>query len=278
MKLPFFDRGSRPIVPVLRLTGAIGRFGPIRSGMTLEQLAPTIERAFRRKGIAAVALEINSPGGSPVQSSLIARRIRDLADEKKVPVLAFVEDVAASGGYWLACAADEIIAHPSAIVGSIGVRSDGFGFVDLLKRLGIERRLHTAGERKAMLDPFLPEDPEDVARIKSIQKNLHDQFIAEVRSRRGEKLAADDAVLFNGDIWSGREAVSLGVVDATGDTRSVLRERYGEKVRLRPVAARRGMFRGRLFGGSAEIAPGADWAVHAAAALWEELLWARRGL
>ncbi|MEX2643557.1 MAG: S49 family peptidase [Acetobacterales bacterium] len=278
MHIPFLPRASRPLVTMVRLSGTIGRLGPIRNGLTLEQMAPVLERAIPRKGAVAVALVINSPGGSPVQSALIAGRVRALADERNLPVLAFVEDVAASGGYWLACAADEIHAHPSSIVGSIGVRSDGFGFVDLLKRLGVERRLHASGDRKVMLDPFLPEDPEDVARLEAIQRDVHDQFKTMVRERRGSRLKADEEVLFNGDIWTGREALTLGIVDGLGDARSVLRARYGERVRVRQVGARRSLFRQRWFRGGTADAGVADWGVRTAAALWEETLWARRGL
>jgi len=175
----------RPVVSVVRLAGVIGMAGPLRSGLTLHHVAPVLERAFQISRLAAVALVINSPGGSPVQSALIARRIRALADEKKVPVLAFVEDVAASGGYWLACAADEIYADENSIVGSIGVISAGFGFQDLIARHGIERRVHTAGERKVLLDPFQPEDPGDLERLKAIQVEIHESFKEMVRSRRG---------------------------------------------------------------------------------------------
>ena len=161
---------------MIRLSGVIGSLGPLRSGLTLSDLAPVIERAFKAPRLKTVALQVNSPGGSPVQSALIAKRIRDLAEEKKIPVVAFCEDAAASGGYWLACAADEIFADDSSILGSIGVISAGFGFPELLKRFGIERRVHTAGERKGMLDPFLDEDPKDVTRLKAIQKEMHDHL------------------------------------------------------------------------------------------------------
>ena len=184
-------------------------------------IARTLDRAFGMRNAAAVALAINSPGGSPAQSHLIFRRIRDLAEEKKRRVIAFVEDAAASGGYMIACAADEIIADPNSIVGSIGVVGGSFGFDKLIAKLGIERRLYTSGEHKAMLDPFLPENAEDVERLKKLQREIHDDFIALVKSRRGGKLAGDDS-LFSGEYWTGRRALDLGLVDAIGDLRSVL--------------------------------------------------------
>ena len=217
-----------PTVAVLRLQGVIGPSGgPLRGGLNLAGLAEAIERAFRLRRLAAVALQINSPGGSAVQSALIAGRIRQRAAERQVPVFAFCEDVAASGGYWLALAADEIHAHPAGIVGSIGVIAAGFGFQDLMQRWGVERRVHTAGERKSFLDPFRPERPEDVARLDALLAELHEEFRAAVRERRGARLAAAEAELFNGDFWSGRRAAALGLVDGLGDLRSVMRARYG---------------------------------------------------
>ncbi len=229
-KLPGFRGG--PVVGVIRLAGVIGQAGVGRKGLSLDTLAAPIDRAFGFKRLAAVALEINSPGGSPVQSDLIARRIRALADEKQVPVIAFCEDAAASGGYWLACAADEIYAMPGSIVGSIGVVSAGFGFVEAIEKLGVERRVHTAGKSKAILDPFRPEKDEDIAKLKRIQEDLHDQFIGWTKERRDGRLKDHDD-LFTGAFWTGREAKELGLVDGLGDRRSVLRERFGEKVRFR---------------------------------------------
>src|SRR5216684_4261333 len=194
-----------PIVPVVRLSGVIvagGRFGA--RGLSLDAVSSLLSKAFGVKGAKAVALAINSPGGSPVQSALIATRIRLLATEKNIPVIAFVEDVAASGGYWLACAADEIVADPASIVGSIGVISAGFGFQDFLARYGVERRVHTSGERKAMLDPFRPENPEDIARLKGLQGEIHDGFKDWVRQRRGTKLKGDEAMLFSGEFWTAK--------------------------------------------------------------------------
>lgn len=268
-----------PTVSVVRLTGIIGQTGALRPGLTMAALAPVLERAFDRKGQAAVALVVNSPGGSPVQSSLIAGRIRALAAEKKVPVLAFTEDVAASGGYWLACAADEIWVDESSILGSIGVISAGFGFQDFIARHGIERRLHTSGERKSMLDPFRPERSEDVERLKAIQAEIHDSFKALVRERRAGRLKADDGELFSGAFWTGRRAVDLGLADGIGDLRSTLRRRFGDKVRLRLIEGDRRWLRRRLGMGAAM---GGDWAGQAVAAalaaVEERALWGRFGL
>jgi signal peptide peptidase SppA len=195
----------------------------------------------------AVALLINSPGGSPVQSRQIYLRIRQLAEEKKLPVLVFVEDVAASGGYMIACAGDEIFCDPSSILGSIGVVGGSFGFQELIKKIGVERRLYTAGEHKAMLDPFLPEDREDVARLKAIQREIHAIFIALVRQSRGRRLKGSDDTLFSGEYWAGETSVSLGLADGIGDLRATLRARYGEKV-LTPVIAPASGLLGGLFG------------------------------
>jgi signal peptide peptidase SppA len=224
------------IVPVVRLSGLIGSVTPLRQGMTLAGVARILERAFSMRNAKAVALVINSPGGSPVQSRQIYLRIRQLAAEKKMPVLVFVEDVAASGGYMIACAGDEIFCDPSSILGSIGVVGGTFGLQELIRKIGVERRLYTAGEHKAMLDPFLPENPDDVARVKAIQREIHEIFIALVRESRGARLKAADDVLFTGEYWAGETCVSLGLVDAIGDLRSIVRARYGEKV-LTPVVA-----------------------------------------
>ena len=271
-----FRRG--PIVPVVSLNGVIvagSRFG--QRGLSMESTAAVLRRAFNTKGAKAVALSINSPGGSPVQSALIAARIRLLAAEKGLPVIAFVEDVAASGGYWLACAADEIVANPSSIVGSIGVISAGFGFQDLIARIGVERRMHTSGERKAMLDPFQPEKEEDVARLKSLQAEIHDDFKKWVRERRGAKLKGDDATIFSGEFWTGRRGLERGLIDGLGDLRSTLQARYGAKVRLPMIATRRSLFArfglgSRVSGRLDEIGPAT------VAAIEERLHWQRFGL
>jgi len=228
-------------VTVLRLEGVIaaGRGG----GRSLSDaaLAPLIESAFRKGKPKAVALAINSPGGSPAQSSMIGARIRRLADEKRIPVHAFVEDVAASGGYWLASAADRIHVDPNSIVGSIGVISASFGFQDLIARYGVERRVHTAGEDKSMLDPFRPERPEDVERLKSLQKIIHENFIDQVKTRRGDLLKGGD--LFTGEIWVGQAAIDVGLADAVGHLAPVMRAMYGDKIKFRVMSPRRPLFR-----------------------------------
>src|SRR3954462_7244545 len=230
-----------PVVPVVRLSGVIGAVTPLRPGMSLAGVARLLERAFASKNAKAVALVINSPGGSPVQSRQIYLRIRQLAAEKQLPVLVFVEDVAASGGYMIACAGDEIFCDPSSILGSIGVVGGSFGFQELIKKIGVERRLYTAGAHKAMLDPFLPEDPQDVARIKALQREIHATFIALVKQSRGTRLKGADDLLFSGEYWTGDTAVSLGLADSIGDLRSTLRARYGEKGQVRGIAPPTGL-------------------------------------
>jgi signal peptide peptidase SppA len=244
--MPARLRRGTAVVPVVRLSGLIGAVTPLRPGMTLAGIAKTLERAFTMKNAKAVALLINSPGGSPVQSRQIYLRIRQLAAEKNLPVLVFVEDVAASGGYMIACAGDEIFCDPSSILGSIGVVGGSFGFQDLIKKIGVERRLYTAGEHKAMLDPFLPENPEDVARIKALQREIHAIFIALVRQSRGVRLKGADDVLFTGEYWAGETSVSLGLADAIGDLRATLRARYGDKVLMPVVAPSTGLLSGLL--------------------------------
>jgi signal peptide peptidase SppA len=205
-----------------------------------------LDKAFATKNAKAVALVINSPGGSPVQSRQIYLRIRQLAAEKKLPVFVFVEDVAASGGYMIACAGDEIFVDPSSIVGSIGVVGGTFGFQELIKKIGVERRLYTAGEHKAMLDPFLPEDPDDVARLKSLQREIHAIFINLVKESRGTRLKGAEDVLFSGEYWAGEKSIALGLSDAIGDLRSVLRARYGDKVEMPVIAQPTGLLSGLL--------------------------------
>jgi signal peptide peptidase SppA len=239
-------RRGAAIVPVVRLSGVIGAVTPLRPGMSLAGVARTLERAFDMKNAKAVALVINSPGGSPVQSRQIYLRIRQLAAEKKLPVLVFVEDVAASGGYMLACAGDEIFCDPSSILGSIGVVGGSFGFQELIRKIGVERRLYTAGEHKAMLDPFLPEDPDDVARLKALQRDIHAMFIALVKQSRGTRLKGADDVLFSGQYWAGETSVSLGLADAIGDIRSTLRARYGDKVQTPVIAPPTGLLAGLM--------------------------------
>jgi len=274
-------RTPAPQVAVVRLAGVIGPLGPLRGGLSIASLAAPLERAFRMKPLAAVALALNSPGGAATQSALIAARVRQLAEEKGVPVIAFVEDVAASGGYWLATAADEIYASETSIVGSIGVISAGFGFHELIARLGIRRRLYTAGERKAMLDPFLEENPADVERLKALQREVHEAFKAYVRARRGSKLKLPEEQLFNGEFWTGKRALELGLVDGIGDLRGTLRRRFGDKVRLRLVGGERGWLRRRLrlaAEHAGQAAAPVEWAAELLSALEARALWARFGL
>jgi signal peptide peptidase SppA len=244
--IPARLRRGTAVVPVVRLSGVIGAVTPLRPGMSLAGVARTLERAFATRNAKAVALVINSPGGSPVQSRQIYLRIRQLAAEKKLPVLVFVEDVAASGGYMIACAGDEIFCDPSSILGSIGVVGGSFGFQDLIKKVGVERRLYTAGAHKAMLDPFLPENPDDVARVKALQREIHTIFITLVKQSRGTRLKGAEDVLFTGEYWAGETSVSLGLADAIGDLRSTLRARYGDKVRTPVIAPATGMLSGLL--------------------------------
>lgn len=262
----FFKR--RDFISVLRLEGVIGagaRFGA--PALTDAGLAPLIESAFRRGRPKAVALAINSPGGSPAQSSLIAARIRRLADEKKIPVHAFVEDVAASGGYWLASSADRIHVDENSIIGSIGVISASFGFHELLARHGVERRVHTAGVDKSLLDPFRPERPEDVERLKRLQKQIHDNFIQQVRTRRGDWLHERED-LFTGDIWVGRAGVETGLVDAVGHLAPTMRALYGDRIRFRVMSPRRPLLRRLGMPGVAEAIGGIE----------DRALWLRFGL
>lgn len=268
-------RDPAPVVTVLRLHGVIGRAGPGSMGLTLAKLEKTIEKAFAARHLKTVALSVNSPGGSPVQSAMIASRIRQLAEEKNVPVVAFTEDVAASGGYWLACAADEIFADANSIVGSIGVISAGFGFPEALDRLGVERRVHSTGKKKGMFDPFRPEAPEDIARLKSIQSDMHESFKRHVRDRRGEKLTAPDAELFDGDIWTGSQALSLGLIDGLGDLRTVMRKLFGERVNIRTVAPATNPLRRWVGGGASRVE---EHTLAALSALEDWAHWKRFGL
>jgi signal peptide peptidase SppA len=225
------------VIPVLRFTGAIGMASPLRSGLSLATTAALIDKAFGYAKAPAVAIAINSPGGSPVQSSLIFKRVRQMAEEKNKRVYVFCEDVAASGGYYLAVAGDEIYADPSSIVGSIGVISGGFGFDRAIEKLGIDRRVYTAGLNKGSLDPFLPEKADDIERLKALQRDVHDVFIGVVKDRRAAKLKGPDGELFSGAFWSGAKAMELGLIDGISDMRSKMRELYGDKVQLRVISA-----------------------------------------
>jgi serine protease SohB len=269
-------RGGVPVVPVIRFSGVIGAAVPLRPGLSLASTAKLIERAFKTRNARAVALIVNSPGGSPSQSHLIFQRIRQLSAEKGIPVFAFIEDIGASGGYMLACSADEIVADVYSLVGSIGVVGGSFGFEKLIDKLGIERRLYTSGERKAMLDPFLPEKPEDVKRLKAIQKAIHERFIALVKERRGGRLKGTDKTLFSGEFWTAANAVDLGLIDNIGDLRSFLRARFGDKVRTPLLSAEKGFIARRFGFGNAELPAGlVDEAI---SALEERAIWSRYGL
>ena len=274
------------VIPVLRFSGAIGMASPLRPGLSLPAIAGQIEKAFKMSALPAVAISINSPGGSPVQSSLIFKRVRQLADENKKRVYVFCEGVAASGGYYLAMAGDEIYADASSIVGSIGVISSGFGFEKAMEKLGIERRVYTSGPNKGSLDPFLPEKPDDIERLKALQRDVHDVFIGVVKDRRAAKLKGVDSELFSGAFWSGPKAMELGLIDGVSDMRTKMQELYGDKVQLRMVSSPGGGLLGRLrrlprvaaaFGGSIN---GLDFSLadDALSAIEIRSLWARYGL
>ena len=274
-----------PMVPILRFTGAIGMATPLRPGIALASTAAGIERAFRISKTPVVAVLVNSPGGSPVQSHLIYKRIRSLAKETGKTVCVFAEDVCASGGYFLALAGDEIYADPSSIVGSIGVVSASFGFDKLIDKIGVERRVYTAGERKMALDPFSPENPEEITRLKALQKDVHQTFIGIVKERRGAKLKASDAELFSGEFWSGPKALELGLIDGIGDVRTLMRARFGDKVRL-PIIPFGGGWLKRRLGLSREGLVGENILVPTTSSLGADILstletralWARFGL
>ena len=281
--LPKSMRSDGVTIPVVRLSGTImAGGGQFRPTLSLASTAGVLEKAFAVKDAPAVAISINSPGGSPVQSRLIYQRIRDLAAEKNKKVLVFVEDVAASGGYMIAVAGDEIIADPSSIVGSIGVVSASFGFPDLMQKIGVERRVYTAGRNKALLDPFQPEKPEDVERLKTLQLEIHETFIDLVKDRRGDRLS-DNPDLFTGLFWTGKKGLSLGLVDAIGDMRGTLKARFGDKTQMKLITQPRGLFGRRLglFGSSAGISV-AEMAGAAVGGLFdaaeERALWSRYGL
>jgi signal peptide peptidase SppA len=274
-------RNPPPVVAVVRFDGVIGP-RQWRNAVSLASHADALDKAFGLRRLSAVAIAINSPGGSPVQSALLFRRIRQLAEEKGVPVFAFAEDVAASGGYWLALAGDEVYAEDTSLIGSIGVVTSSFGLNRLIERFGIERRLHTAGENKALLDPFLPEDPADVARLTALQQDIHETFKEHVRRRRVGKIDAADDTLFSGEVLTGRMALARGLIDGIGDLRSVMRARFGDTVKLVPIAAPR---RRRWW--LARLRPGVEREPHGLMATafaelldWLEAraLWARFGL
>lgn len=288
-KLAFWKiwQKHKPIVPVVRLNGVIASDGRFSSSLNLSGVAPALRAAFKVKGAKAVALSINSPGGSPVQSHLIFKRVRALAEENDLPVFAFTEDVAASGGYMLAVAGDKIFADESSIVGSIGVISASFGFEDAIGKLGVKRRVHTSGEKKSTLDPFLPENPEDVERLEALQNEVHGHFKNLVRSRRGDNLTADDDKLFTGEFWSGPQAKELGLVDDIGDLRTVMRREFGDKVKLPVISQERAFWRRAIPGMSLSQNQGSFNGIAGASGIWaDELInalesrsiWSRFGL
>ncbi len=280
MPAPLREPG--PVVPVVRLYGAIGISSPLRPGLTYASVTGSLEKAFSVSGAVAVALAINSPGGSPVQSNLIFKRVRQLAEEKDIPVYAFAEDVAASGGYMLALAADEIYADPSSIVGSIGVVSAMFGFDKLIEKIGVERRVHTAGKSKSILDPFQPEKAADVRRLKELQGDIHETFKDMVRTRREGRLTGKEDDLFTGAFWTGGRALELGLIDGIGDLRGVLTEKFGDKVKLKLVTQPRSLLRRVLpvsgIGAGKDIRLMDGWADELLGALEARAIWTRFGL
>ena len=271
-----FWKSRTPRVAVVRLAGVIASgSGPLRRGLNLEALDPLFKKAFATRRTRAVVLVVNSPGGSPVQSALIGARIRQLAKKHDVPVLAFVEDVAASGGYWLASAADEIYANDASVVGSIGVISAGFGFPQALEKLGVERRVYTSGQSKSMLDPFRPEKEEDVAYLKDLQSEIHQTFIDHVKTRRGSRLSAPDEELFSGRFWTGTKALDLGLIDGLGAMHDVLTSRFGDQLDLVAIQPKRQFL---SFAGPAGASAGAAAADHLTTHLEERAHWQRFGL
>jgi len=229
-------------VSIIPLNGVIAPNMGRRKGLNLHEIDKNIEEAFSLKNLKAVALQINSPGGSPVQSEMIAKRIRELSEKNNIPVLAFVEDVAASGGYWLACAADEIFASRASIVGSIGVVSSGFGFDKAIEKIGVDRRLYTSGDNKAILDPFMPEKKDEVKRLKDIQKQLHQQSISFVKLRRGSKIDDKNKEVFTGAFWSGEESIEIGLIDGFGEMKTILKERFGDNVKTKEFSPKKKFF------------------------------------
>lgn len=244
--LPFGIGGSKPVVAIFRLEGVIGRVSSVKSGLTLNSLNKLIEKMFKMDKLDAVCLTINSPGGSPVQAEIIANRIINLAKEREIPVYSFVEDVAASGGYWLACAGVKIFASQSSIVGSIGVISSGFGFHEAIEKLGVERRVYTEGKTKSVLDPFKPAKDSDIKIIKKIQRDIHEHFINTVKTRRAGRLTQSDDILFNGEFWAGQTAVDFGLVDGINDVYSFIKEKFGDNVKVEHIEHKQSWLKKRL--------------------------------
>ena len=271
-----FWKSNAPRVAVVRLAGVITSGGsPLRRGINLEAVDPLLKKAFGLRRAKAVVLVINSPGGSPVQSAVIGARIRQLAKKHNVPVVAFCEDVAASGGYWLATSADEIYANQTSVIGSIGVISAGFGFPQALEKLGVERRVYTSGKSKSMLDPFRPENEDDIAYLKELQSDIHQTFIDQVKSRRGSRLSAPEEELFSGRFWTGTKALELGLVDGLGTMHDVLADRFGDQIDLVAVQPKRQLL---SFAGPAGSAAGAAAAQNLLAHIEDRSHWQRFGL
>jgi signal peptide peptidase SppA len=271
---------KKPTVAMIKLSGIISsesRLGG-RGSLNLNDLSDSITKAFSFKNIKAVLLLVNSPGGSPVQSALIANRICELSKEKEVPVYCFIEDLAASGGYWLSCAADKVYAMESSIIGSIGVISSGFGAVEALKKLGIERRVYSEGKNKGLLDPFLPEKKEDIDQIKTIQKDLHNQFISWVKKRRGKRLKAKDTELFNAGIWSGAKSKELGLIDGIGDYYSVMKAAFGEDVKFKDFSKKTSWIKQRFFSSSVSFYNEANIVNAFIDSVEEKIIWSKYGL
>jgi len=275
----------KTVVPVLRFSGPIGIVTPLRPGLSMATTAEAINQAFKVSKTPAVAVIVNSPGGSPLQSSLIFRRIRQLSNETGKTVYVFCEDVAASGGYYLAASGDEIYADTSSIIGSIGVISAGFGFTEAIKKLGIDRRVYASGDTKNQLDPFLPENAEDIKRLRAVQRDVHDAFIGIIKERRGAKLSGPDQELFSGAFWSAPKAMELGLIDGISDVRTKMREIFGDKVRLKLISKGRGGIAGLLrrqpsvwHAAQGDMANPADFADGLIAAIETRMLWSRFGL
>ena len=277
-KRPWYKRllgNDGPTIPVVRLQGVISQ--DLKPGrLNIASVAPMLKKAFSFKKAPAVAIIVNSPGGSPVQSRLIAEHIRQLAAENDKKVLVFVEDAAASGGYFIATAGDEIIADPSSLVGSIGVIYSGFGFVEAIEKLGVTRRLYTAGQNKSTLDPFLPAKEEDVERIKQLELDIHEVFIDYVKSRRGGRITLPDAEVFTGEFWTAKRGLSMGLVDTLGDLHGTLRARFGKDVKIKPIGQKRGLIQLPSFGLSGAVS--ADLVGDIAARIEDRALWSRLGL
>lgn len=239
-------QSQNPIIATLTLSGVIGKDSKLESGINIENSAPLLKKAFETKNVKAVAISINSPGGSPVQSELIYNYIRELSEEKKIPVYTFAQDLSASGGYWLLLSGDEIYAHNSSLIGSIGVIFSGFGFVELIKKIGVERRIYTEGKNKAILDPFTPEVEENIEILKNAQKSIFESFKELVSSRRNGKLKKSEDELFTGAFWSGKDAFKLGLIDGISDMRAKMKEKFGEKIEFKEITTKKGFLKGLL--------------------------------